>query len=88
VFVDGCFWHGCPTHGSRPQRNAGWWASKLDRTRERDAETTGQLVVKGWLVLRYWEHEEAEVVAEAVETAVRQRGSGAGRRSPGVASAP
>lgn len=71
VFVDGCFWHGCPVHGTRPVANAAWWAAKLDRNAERDAETTKQLEALGWMVLRFWEHDDPEGVADIVEAAVR-----------------
>lgn len=73
VFVDGCFWHGCPQHGTRPQRNAEWWAEKLDANQRRDAECTAALDGLGWLVLRYWEHEEPTAVAADIERHVRAR---------------
>lgn len=86
VFIDGCFWHGCPSHGTRPARNAGWWAAKLDRTQHRDIETTMRLEEKGWVVLRFWEHEEPESVAESVASVVRRRGLEAGRQNRAVYS--
>lgn len=71
VFLDGCFWHGCPDHATRPKSNAEWWRQKLDKNMARDAETTAHLVSEGWTVLRFWEHQPpaqvAEVVAEAVD---------------------
>lgn len=69
VFVDGCFWHGCPDHGVRPKSNADWWAVKLAKNVERDAETTGVLRSLGWRVIRCWEHtapDEAAVEVGAV----------------------
>lgn len=64
VFIDGCFWHGCPLHGAAPKSNAEFWSAKLGRNRERDLETSLMLHQAGWRVLRYWEHEdEGEVVA-------------------------
>jgi len=57
VFVDGCFWHGCPAHYQAPVRNAEFWIEKRRRNRERDAETDALLRNAGWLVLRFWEHE-------------------------------
>jgi len=66
VFVDGCFWHGCPEHGSAPVANAEWWAAKLKRNAERDLETTAQLRRLGWQVIRLWEHESPEEMLHAV----------------------
>jgi DNA mismatch endonuclease (patch repair protein) len=57
VFVDGCFWHGCPQHSTMPKNNRDFWAQKLRRNRERDAENTQWLEAQGWRVLRIWEHE-------------------------------
>jgi len=57
VFIDGCFWHGCPVHGRRPQSNRNYWLPKLARNRARDKATTKVLRRKGWLVIRIWEHE-------------------------------
>ncbi len=70
VFLDGCFWHGCPEHGTRPRANSAWWDVKLRRNAERDAETDRVLRASGWTVLRFWEHEDARLVAETVETVV------------------
>ena len=57
VFVDGCFWHGCPIHASWPKTNAGWWATKINKNRHRDAETDAMLLATGWRSIRIWEHE-------------------------------
>lgn len=58
VFVDGCFWHGCPEHGRRAHHvNAWYWPEKIARNRERDQETGELLSGAGWLVVRVWEHE-------------------------------
>ncbi len=57
VFVDGCFWHGCPLHSTMPKNNREFWERKLRRNRERDTENTQQLEAEGWRVLRIWEHE-------------------------------
>ncbi|WP_448006147.1 very short patch repair endonuclease [Agromyces bauzanensis] len=56
VFVDGCFWHGCPEHFSEPRRNADYWGPKLARNRERDRVQTAALETAGWRVIRIWEH--------------------------------
>ncbi len=57
VFVDGCFWHGCPRHGTLPKGNARFWREKIARNRERDREVNRELRRRGWRVLRIWEHE-------------------------------
>jgi DNA mismatch endonuclease (patch repair protein) len=60
VFVDGCFWHSCPIHGSQPKANAEWWREKLAANRARDTRATLELRRAGWTVVRIWEHEAAE----------------------------
>jgi len=57
VFVDGCFWHGCPRHGAKPKGNAAFWRAKFRRNRERDRRDTRNLRRAGWKVVRLWEHE-------------------------------
>lgn len=57
VFVDGCFWHGCPQCCRRPATNVAYWNAKLDRNMERDIEQTQRLEAAGWTVLRFWGHE-------------------------------
>lgn len=57
VFVDGCFWHGCPQHSTMPKNNRDFWEQKLQRNRERDEENTTRLAEEGWRVVRLWEHE-------------------------------
>lgn len=71
VFIDGCFWHGCPVHATTPKSNTAYWVPKLEANRVRDAATTALLTDRGWTVLRFWEHEEASAVADTVEGAVR-----------------
>jgi DNA mismatch endonuclease (patch repair protein) len=73
VFVDGCFWHGCPEHGRVPKDEGGYWAAKLGRNAERDRRNDEILGEAGWAVLRFWEHEDPEAVAAAVERVVRER---------------
>ncbi|MEU4182609.1 very short patch repair endonuclease [Micrococcus luteus] len=74
VFIDGCFWHGCPEHYIAPKANGGFWADKVARNKERDAETTALLAERGWEVLRFWEHEEpAEVAANVIDVVRRRR---------------
>ncbi|WP_434628642.1 very short patch repair endonuclease [Chromobacterium sp. CV08] len=57
IFVDGCFWHSCPVHKSRPQSNQYFWDEKLARNVARDNKTTTDLESSGWTVMRFWEHE-------------------------------
>jgi DNA mismatch endonuclease (patch repair protein) len=71
VYVDGCFWHSCPEHGTRPKTNAGWWARKLDRNQQRDRETDRLLMTHGWTVIRVWEHEDPVAGADRIAATVR-----------------
>lgn len=73
VFVDGCFWHGCPLHATLPKRNSNYWVPKLQRNIDRDRETGDQLRSAGWTVIRCWEHEAPAVVAYRVARLVRSR---------------
>lgn len=76
VFVDGCFWHRCPIHGTAPASNEAWWAEKLGRNQERDAQTGAALQAEGWEVLRIWEHTKPVEAAEQVEAALRRLSAG------------
>lgn len=72
VLVDGCFWHGCPTHGQRPSKaNTTYWAEKLARNAARDRDTDTRLAEDGWTVVRVWEHETPGTAADRIEQAVR-----------------
>lgn len=73
VFIDGCYWHGCPEHYVPPRTNSGYWSQKVLRNMERDRDTDRRLSEAGWLVLRFWEHEASEVCADEITAAVRQR---------------
>jgi DNA mismatch endonuclease (patch repair protein) len=57
IFVDGCFWHGCPEHGVKPKTNDRFWAEKIKENQERDRKATKELRRLGWYVLRVWEHD-------------------------------
>ena len=57
IFVDGCFWHGCPKHGRNPDSNPEYWVPKLARNRARDRAVTRELRRLGWTVVRFWEHD-------------------------------
>ena len=82
VFVDGCFWHDCPEHGTRPISNASWWAAKLDANVARDRDTTAHLERAGWLVLRVWEHEPPQAAATAAASALTSRDTLSARLAP------
>lgn len=71
VFVDGCFWHRCPDHGTSPRHNSEYWASKLERNVQRDRQVTTTLRDAGWLVVRLWEHVPRSEAADAVVDALR-----------------
>lgn len=71
VFIDGCYWHGCPQHGTTARTNSGYWGPKIQRNRERDAETDTLLHQAGWEVLRFWEHETPKDAAERIITVVK-----------------
>jgi DNA mismatch endonuclease (patch repair protein) len=73
VEVRGCFWHACPQHATWPANNAEWWAEKLARNAERDADTEAQLRRAGWKLLVVWEHEDPERAASRVERSVNGR---------------
>ena len=74
VFVDGCFWHGCPDHGRREHRTNGWyWPDKIASNVGRDADTNARLADAGWAVVRVWEHEDAPLAARRVLAVVQAR---------------
>ena len=71
IFVDGCFWHGCPDHGTQPRSNQLYWQAKLKRNHDRDVATCAALKCAGWEVLRFWEHEPVAAAATMIEDRVR-----------------
>jgi DNA mismatch endonuclease (patch repair protein) len=71
VLLDGCFWHGCPTHGTWPKNNAAWWRDKIEGNIARDRDMDRRLTDAGWYVLRVWEHEPIEIAADRIETFLR-----------------
>ena len=73
VFVDGCFWHRCPKHGSLPAANVDYWHPKLERNVERDAETNSLLRAAGWRAIRVWEHQDPKVAARRIAREVLRR---------------
>ncbi|MGM1018269.1 MAG: very short patch repair endonuclease [Actinomycetota bacterium] len=70
IYIDGCFWHGCPIHATYPKRNSDYWLPKLQRNVERDRESDARLQRAGWTVLRFWEHEASEEVAAVIVATV------------------
>lgn len=62
VFVDGCFWHGCPQHFTVPKTRPDFWTTKIADNRRRDQETTRILAAAGWTVVRYWEHQTSSAM--------------------------
>lgn len=72
VFVDGCFWHGCPEHGHRRHDvNSWYWPEKIARNQRRDADTDSRLREAGWTVVRVWEHEPPAAAAQRIAAAVQ-----------------
>ena len=74
VFLDGCFWHGCPDHHTVAATNAGFWAEKVESTRSRDRDTDRRLAAAGWTSIRVWEHEDPVEAAQRIHAVVRGRG--------------
>lgn len=70
IFVDGCFWHGCPEHGTWPKRNADFWRNKILTNQARDKDTDERLTELGWTVIRIWEHEDPENAAQKIARSV------------------
>jgi DNA mismatch endonuclease (patch repair protein) len=71
VFVDGCFWHGCPQHGTAAKAHAQWWRDKIAANRVRDVDTNRRLTDAGWTVIRVWGHSEPMQAAQAVRAVLR-----------------
>jgi|TARA_B100000315_G_C14552033_1_gene576307 DNA mismatch endonuclease (patch repair protein) len=75
VYIDGCFWHGCPDHYREPKTNTTYWRDKINGNQVRDRQTDDDLLSAGWLVLRYWEHQDPLEVADEVCLVVERRTS-------------
>lgn len=75
VYVDGCFWHGCPLHGTWPKANADWWREKIERNQRRDRDTNAQLDAACWCVVRIWEHESMDSAAKGIVALIASRQS-------------
>ncbi|MGH3428833.1 MAG: very short patch repair endonuclease [Terriglobales bacterium] len=72
VFIDGCFWHGCSEHGTRPKTNATYWHPKIEGNSARDCAVTKMLQSEGWSVLRFWEHDVEANLLSVVERVVAE----------------
>lgn len=81
VFVDGCFWHGCPIHKRPSKSHSDWWIDKIDKNRLRDQETGVVLAQSGWTVIRIWEHADSQMAAAEIARVVRAH-TAARRPSP------
>lgn len=66
VMIDGCYWHGCPQHGTWPKQNAEFWKAKIEANKRRDSDTNQRLEDAGWRVIRIWEHEDPHDAAERI----------------------
>lgn len=73
VYVDGCFWHGCPQHGTWPKRNSDFWRNKIEANVRRDRETDSSLAAAGWTSVRVWEHEDPVAAADRITALIRSR---------------
>src|SRR5690606_20203134 len=73
VFIDGCYWHGCPAHYRPANRNAEFWSKKIAANVERDTRTNETLLAAEWTVLRFWEHADPKNIATEILQAVRNR---------------
>jgi DNA mismatch endonuclease, patch repair protein len=85
VYVDGCFWHACPDHGTIPKQNRDWWVAKLEANKARDLATTRALTAAGWRVIRFWEHDDPVDAAQGVYDhvlAIRANNNRNGRATP------
>lgn len=73
VFVDGCFWHGCPQHGTWPRSNQQFWRDKIEGNRRRDIDTNARLNAEGWTTVRVWEHEDPVSAAHRIAALIKDR---------------
>jgi DNA mismatch endonuclease, patch repair protein len=78
VFIDGCYWHGCPEHYKAPRVNPGYWSSKVTKNISRDRDTDQKLSEAGWIVLRFWEHEDPQTCANHIVEVVSLRKASGG----------
>ncbi|MFC4395602.1 very short patch repair endonuclease [Arthrobacter sedimenti] len=86
VFIDGCFWHGCPTHYRAPRSNTPYWEVKLQRNQSRDAEISQKLRLAGWTELRFWSHEDPLIVADRIHQEICQAKQRLAKEKPEVST--
>lgn len=84
VFVDGCYWHACPEHGTLPKNNREWWRQKFEATRQRDRRKDADLAALGWVSIHVWEHEHPVEAAARVAELVRSRRRASTKVSDGL----
>jgi DNA mismatch endonuclease, patch repair protein len=80
IFVDGCFWHGCPQHATQSATNTAYWQQKIAENRVRDARNTADLQAEGWTVIRVWEHESVDEIVNHVRSVVADARDSSSRR--------
>jgi len=73
IFVDGCFWHGCPVHGTTPTANRNWWSKKIATNRQRDHDTVRRIRSLGWEAIRIWGHEDPQQAALRIATVLKRQ---------------
>ena len=88
VFVDGCFWHSCSEHGTKPPTNSGYWSEKLARNVARDRRNDAMLASAGWTILRVWEHEPSSEAADRIASLVAAKRPGRHRDRPSADGLP
>ena len=74
VFVDGCYWHGCPEHGSLPKSNRDYWFAKITANKARDQRAGEALERAGWHVVRIWEHNDVDDAAARIAALIGPQG--------------
>ena len=83
ILIDGCFWHRCPSHATKPRSNEAWWAQKLEENVRRDRRFDTALAGLGWRVLRFWEHEGVEAIVGTIHAALAREPYLPGRKAKG-----
>lgn len=82
IFIDGCFWHGCPRHFRAPASNRAWWVEKIEANRARDKRNDQLLIKAGWRVVRLWEHDLSNRVLHRLAKLIRSRNAGGRKHKP------
>ena len=72
IFIDSCFWHGCPEHGRIPKSNITFWSTKIAHNMERDRQITDEYKAQGWQVIRVWEHDVVKHFSETIEKLIQK----------------